>query len=155
MPKNHFLPFQINTIILWFFYKMAAGGHFLMSKNHFRWHFWPFQINTKLFFKLFYKMAAGTHLRCPILILISVMAISNKYKKMFLKNGRRRPFCMSEIHFRSNFWPFQINTQHYFVCKFWTKSLPSAISDVLNSLSIAFLTILDHYGFIFWIVFTK
>ena len=43
-----------------------------------------------------------------------------------------------------------------FFWKFLTKWLPSAIKDVRNSLSIAFLPILDQYGnFIFLIFFTK
>ena len=45
VSKNHFLPFQINTIICIFV--------IWKSKTNFRWHFWPFQINTKLFFKTF------------------------------------------------------------------------------------------------------
>ena len=31
--------------------------------------------------------------------------------EVFLQNGCQRPFWMSENHFRSHFWPFQINTQ--------------------------------------------
>ena len=63
----------------------------------------------------------------------------------FLQNGRRRPSWMSEIHFRSHFWPFQIDTQLYFFFKFLTKWLPSAILDVRNSLCFTFLAILDQY----------
>ena len=54
------------------------------------------------------------------------------------------PFWMSEIHFRSHFWPFQIDTQLYFFRDFFTKWLSSAILDVRNSLSIAFLAISDR-----------
>ena len=62
----------------------------------------------------------------------------------------------SEIHFRSHFWPFQIDTQLYFVWKLLTKWLPSAILDVRNSLSITFLAILDQYAtFFVWKCFTK
>ena len=63
----------------------------------------------------------------------------------FLQNGRRRPFWMPEIHFWSHFWPFQIDTQLNFCWQFFTKWLPSAILDVRNSLSIAFLAIFDQY----------
>ena len=35
------------------------------------------------------------------------------------QNGCRRPFWMSEIHFRSHFWPFQIDTKHYLFWNFW------------------------------------
>ena len=57
--------------------------------------------------------------------------------------GSRRPFWMSEIHFRSHFWPFQIKMQLFF--KFLTKWLLSAILDVRNSLLIKFLAISDRY----------
>ena len=57
---------------------------------------------------------------------------------------------MSEIHFRSHFWPFQIDMQLYFFWKCLTKWLPSAILDVQNALSIAFLAILDQYGIFFY-----
>ena len=63
-----------------------------------------------------------------------------------LQNGCRWPFWMSENHFRSHFWPFQIDTQLFFL-KFLTKWLPSAILDVQNSLWITFLAILDQYRF--------
>ena len=56
---------------------------------------------------------------------------------------------MSENHFRSHFWPFQINTQLYFVLNFlfvnyFYKWLPAAILDVRKSLSVAFLAISDQ-----------
>ena len=59
---------------------------------------------------------------------------------------RRRSFWISEIHFRLHFWPFQIDTKLYFLGKCLTKWLPSAILDVRNSLSIAFLAISDQYA---------
>ena len=60
------------------------------------------------------------------------------------------PFWMTENHFRSHFWPFQINTQLFF----FTKWLPAAILDDRKSLLIAFLAISDQYAtFIF--LFTK
>ena len=80
---------------------------------------------------------------------IAFLAISDQYKffyffYFFLQNDRRRPFWMYEIHFWSNFWPFQIDIQ--LKLKFLTKRLPSAILDIRNSLSITFLAILDQYG---------
>ena len=60
---------------------------------------------------------------------------------------------MSEIHFRSNFWPYQINTQVLFIFKCLTKWLPSAILDVRNSLSIAFLAISDRCTTLFFFAF--
>ena len=38
-----------------------------------------------------------------------------------------RPFWMSGNHFRSHFWPFQIDTELFF--KFWTKCPLAAILD--------------------------
>ena len=46
----------------------------------------------------------------------------------FGQNGRRRPFWMSENNFRSQFLPFQIDTQLFFF-NFWTKWPPAAIFD--------------------------
>ena len=63
---------------------------------------------------------------------------------------------MSKINFRSHFWPFQIDMQLNLFWKFWTKWLPSAILDVRNSLSIAFLAIVDQYRIlIFFEIFDK
>ena len=71
----------------------------------------------------------------------------------FSQNGCRRPFWMTEKHFRSHFSPFQINTQLLFLLKKW---LPAAILDDRKSLSIAFLAISDQYAtFIFLIFFHK
>ena len=47
----------------------------------------------------------------------------------FEQNGHRRPFWMSENNFRSQFLPFQIDTQLYFFEFFWTKWPPAAILD--------------------------
>ena len=55
---------------------------------------------------------------------------------------------MSEIHFRSHFWPFQINT-YFIFWKFLTKWPPAPILDIRNSLSIAFLAISDRYATLF------
>ena len=72
----------------------------------------------------------------------------------FSQNGCRRPFWMTENHFRSHFSPFQINTQVLFllifyatkIIFFFTKWLPAAILDDRKSLSIAFLAISDQYA---------
>ena len=65
---------------------------------------------TLLFFEFFYKMAAGGHFGCPKITfdLISIQFTSIRnfiYFFYFLQNGWRRPFWMSEFHFRSHFWP--------------------------------------------------
>ena len=79
-------------------------------------NFSPFQINTQPFFLNFF----------------------------FSQNGCRRPFWMTENHFRSHFSPFQINMQLLFLP---TKWLPAAILDDRKSLSIAFLAISIHNFF--------
>ena len=45
----------------------------------------------------------------------------NMLFKNFGQNGRRRPFWMSENNFRSQFLPFQIDTQLFFFLKFVDK----------------------------------
>ena len=91
-------------------------------------------------------MAAGGHFRCPKITfdLISIHFTSIRNFILFgnfWQNGWRRPFWMSEIHFRSHFWPFQIDMQLFFVWIFLTKWLPAAILDFRNSHSIAILAI--------------
>ena len=101
-------------------------------------------------------MAAVGHFGCPK---FTFDRISGHFRSIwtfiffwnFLQNGHRRPFWMSKIHFRLNFWPFQNSTQLYSFCKFLTKWLPSAILDVRNSLSIAFLAISDRYATLFFL----
>ena len=99
-------------------------------------------------------MAAGGHFGCPKITLdhISGHFTSIRNFNFFGKiwqNGWHRPFWMSEFHFQSHFWPFQINTQLKFFFKFLTKWLTSAILDIWNSLSIAFLAISDRYRIFF------
>ena len=87
-----------------------------MFKNHFVSHFLPFQINTTIFicvnFFYFYKMAANHR----------PFQINTKLFFYFLQNGRRHPFRMSEIHLRSHFLPFQIDTEllfwKFYFCEF-------------------------------------
>ena len=56
-------------------------------------HFLPFQINTTIF------------------ILVN----------FFIQNGCRRPFWMSETHFRWHFWPFYIDMQLNFFFEIFDK----------------------------------
>ena len=72
---------------------------------------------------------------------ISFLIISDQYATFFSQNGCRRPFWMTENHFRSHFSPFQINTQLLFL---FTKWLPAAILDDRKSHLIAFLAISDQ-----------
>ena len=84
-------------------------------------------------------MAAVGHFGCPKFTLdhISGQFRSIQIYLFFLK------FLTNENHFRSHFYPFHIDMQLFFL-KFLTKWLPSAILDVRNSLSIAFLAISDR-----------
>ena len=84
---------------------------------------------------------------------ITFLAILDQYATLiFSQNGCRRPFWMTENHFRSHFSPFQINTQLLFVL--FTKWLQAAILDDRESLLITFLTISDQYA-TFFFKFTK
>ena len=96
-------------------------------------------------------MAASSHFGCPKITLYRIFYhFTILILWMFLQNGCRRPFWMSENHFRSQFWPFQINTKLFLF--FFTKWPPAPILDVQNSLSIAFLAISDQYATLifFW-----
>ena len=122
MSKTNFpWPFQINFYLFIFVDKMAAGAHFGCPKFTFDRISGHFRsIRNFTFFGNFYKMAAVGHFGCP-------------------------KFTSDRIsgHFRS------IRNFHFF-WKFFTKWLPSAILDVRNSLSIAFLAILDQCGILFF-----
>ena len=78
---------------------------------------------------------------------ITFLAILDQYRYFyffwfFLQNGCRWPFWMSENQFRSHFYLFHIDTQ----LAIFFLNLTSAILDVRNSLSIAFLAISDRYA---------
>ena len=68
----------------------------------------------------FCKMAASWHFVRKSLV-IAFLAISDRSVILDVwhswQNGCRRPFWMSEFHFRSHFWPFQIDTQLFIF--FW------------------------------------
>ena len=70
---------------------------------------------TSMCFGFFYIMAAVGHFEFPKFsydrISVHFRSICNFiFLEIFDNNGCRRPFCMSEIHFQSHFWPFYINT---------------------------------------------
>ena len=113
------------------------------------------QYRFLIFFDFFfYKMAAGGHFGCPKFTFdrISGHFISIGHfgfpKFTFDRNSGhfrsiqnfffRRPYWMSENHFGSHFWPFQIDRP---------------ILDVRNSLSMAFLAISDPYRTFFFCFF--
>ena len=110
-----------------------------------------FKLLANIFCKCFFKKWS------PVAILdvqkslcIAFLTISDQYHNFYfcdfiLQNGCRWPFWMSENHFRSHFWPFQINTKLLFFFIF-TKWPAGPILDVRNSLLIAFLAISDQYA---------
>ena len=117
--RSHFSPFQNNAqlfVFLIFFTKWLP----VAILDHFRSHFSPFQINTQFFFT---KWLPAAILDDRKSLSIAFLAISDQYKTFFVQNGCRRPFWMTENHFRSHFSRFQINTQLFF----FTKWLPAAI----------------------------
>ena len=70
--------------------------------------------------------------------------IAAKSGNFFSQNGRRRPFWMTENHFRSHFSPFQINTELFiFFFKmaasshFGSQFLPKSIGTYLHRSSMA------------------
>ena len=115
-----------------FFFKMAASSHFGCPKITLYRISYHFRSIPQFLFMIFFtkwlpaaildvrksrsvaflaKMAAGGHVGCPK---ITFDHISGHFRS----NDRRCPIWMSEIHFRSHFWPFQIDTQLYFFWKF-------------------------------------
>ena len=145
--RSHFSPFQINThfLLLIFFHKMAANGHFGWQKITFdriSRHFgsirnfffpqngcqWPFWMTENHFWSHFSQLF--------------FWFLFTKLLPAAILDDRN--------HFRSYFSPFQINTQ----LLFFTKWLPAVILDDQRSLLIAFLTISDKYATLIFF-FTK
>ena len=94
------LPFQINTtiFILWIFLQNGCRRPS---------HLWPFHL---LFF-IKWPPEPISNVRNSLSIVF--LAILDRYATLIcfeiFENGCRRPFWMSEIQFRSHFWPFQID----------------------------------------------
>ena len=87
-----------------------------MTENEFRSHFSPFQSNTQLWFFFLTKWLPAAILVDQKSLSIAFLAISDSIHNFFSsQNGCRRPFWMTENHFRSHFSPFQINTQLFFL----------------------------------------
>ena len=111
---------QYRFLIFGIFLQNGWRWPFWMSENHFRSHFYPFHIDTQLkFFLKFLTMADVGHFGCPK---ITFDLISSHFTSIpnlnffwnFWQNGWRRPFWMSEFHFRTHFWPFQIDWPFWF-----------------------------------------
>ena len=147
-----------------FFHKMAAGGHFGWPKiafDHISRHFRS--IRNFYLKKENHKMAAGGHFGWPQITFdhISRHIRSIRNFDLFLKNsqnGCRRPFWMTENHFRMHFSPFQINTKLFFFKMAAGGHFGSslwAILDDRKSLSIAFLAISDQCTTYYFFFFSK
>ena len=155
---------------------MAAGVHFGCPKFTFdRISGYFRSICNFLFLEIFDIMAAVGHFGCPK---FTFDYISDHFRSIhnFIffghvwPNGYRRPFWMSEIHFRSHFWPFYINTEFLFLLQYflqngrwrtfgmfenhiWLHFWPFQIDRpfwMSNSLSIAILAISDRYRIFCW-----
>ena len=156
--SGHFRPirnfnFCLKFLFLWICFRKWLPSAILDVRNSLWITFLTIsdQYRFFIFFYLnfFYKMADVGHSGCPN---FTFDRISGHFRSIrnfilfwnFWQNGWRRPFWMSEIHFRSHFWPFQIDMQLFFFLKFLTKWLPEAIMDVWNSISISFLAISEQ-----------
>ena len=86
---------------------------------------------------------------------IAFLAISYQYAILILfsQNGCRRPFWMTENHFRSHFSPFQINTQLLFYFYFFFHKM--AAGGHFGSPKITFVRISHHLRSIHNFFFTK
>ena len=118
--RSYFRSIRNSNFVLLFFCIFLQNGcrpPFWMSENHFRSHIWPFQINTKLFFYFFTKWLPSDILDVRNSLWITFLTILDQYRFfyfffiLFLQNGCRWPFWMSENHFRSHFYPFHIDTK--------------------------------------------
>ena len=115
------------------------------AENHFRSHFWPFSDQYATFFKFcFTKWLPSAILDVRNSLWITFLVILDQYKfsiffKKIVQNGCRWPFWMSENHFRSHFWPFQIDTQLFVFLNFWQNGCrrPFWMSEI-------------HFGSHFW-----
>ena len=153
--RSNFWSFQIDTQLFFLEILIFVKYFYILDvQKSLSVAFLAISDQYETFFEFFYKMAGVGHFECPKFTLDH---ISGHFRSIqifylflnFLQNGCRRPFWMSENHFRSNFWPFQINTKLFF--KFLTKWPRAPILDVRNSLSVEFLAISDRYAtFFFW-----
>ena len=144
---------QYTTFFFWIFFSQnGCRRPFCMTENHFWSHFSSFQINTQLWF-FFTKSLPASILDDRKSLLITFLVISDQYAtfiflNFFSQNGCRRPFWMTENHFRMHFLPFQINAQLFFFEFFFQNGhrppFWKSLLDDRKSLSIAFLAISDQ-----------
>ena len=156
----HFLPFLIDRPfwmseihlrwhfrsirILIFFFNFWQNGRrrpFWIPENHFRSHFWPFQIDVQLFFFEIFDIKAAVHFGCPKLTFEQLYFFLENLK-FFYKVAAVGHFGCPKIFDRIS--DHSSIRNYIFFGNFWQNGL-SAILDVRNSLSIAFMAILDQY----------
>ena len=158
--RSHFWPFQINTKLLFLFYKMVSGAHFGCPK--FTFDRISDQYTTLIVFEIFIFVNFTKWLPAAILdvrksLSVAFLAISDQYATFF--NFIFTKWLPSAIlDGRNLLWItfLAILDQYRFqFFNFVTKWLPVAILDVRNSLWITFLAMLDQYRFIFLIFFAS
>ena len=93
--RSHFSPFQINTPLLYFFHKIAAGGHLGWPKITFDYISRHFRSICNFFFT---KWLAAGILDDRISFSIAFITISDQYATflIFFQNGT--PWCYSIAH---------------------------------------------------------
>ena len=94
-----------------FFKKQNDVGHFGCPKLTFDHISGHFRSIRNFFYFFFTKWLPAAILDVRNSLSIAFLAISDRYTTLFCfgnfwQNGCRRPFLMSEIHFRWHFWPF-------------------------------------------------
>ena len=108
-----------------FFFKMAAGSHFGCPKITFDRISYHFRSIPQFLFCEF--LSQNGHWR-PFLTISDRYGIFLFFENFLMSEIHfrshfwpfhiNRPFWMSEIHFRSHFWPFQIDTELFGCPKF-------------------------------------
>ena len=119
---------------------MVASSHFGCPKIKKKLsHFLPFQTDTTIF--IFVNFFSQNGYWRPFWM------SENHFRSHFWPFQIDRPFWMSEFHFRSHFWPFQIDMELFIFYKIFDKMAADGhFRDVRKLLSIAFLAIyLDEY----------
>ena len=112
---SHFSPFQINLKL--FFTKWLPAA-ILDDRKSLLIAFLAISDQYATFIFLFTKWLPAAILDDRKSLLITFLGISDQCATLifliFSQNGCRRPFWITENHFRLHFSPFQINTQLFF-----------------------------------------
>ena len=119
---------SIHNFFFEVFFKMAAGGHFgspiwgiLDDRKSLSIAFLTISDQYAISIFFFTKWLPATIWDDRKSLSITFLVIPDQYATLIFfksQNGCRRPFWMTENHFRSYFSPFQINTQLFFLIFF-------------------------------------